>query len=179
MTLKFRFSEAELIKKCLKDDRLAQKELYNKYKDAMYTLAYRITGNHDSSEDILQDTFINVFLNLHSFKGKSTIGAWIKTILIRNAIRNNNLCFIHETIDNVDEKSNLYIDENLTGEYIEQAIMSLDIGYRTVFLLIEVEGYKHKEVSEILNISEGTSKSQLFHAKKQLKKQLSGIYNQS
>lgn len=177
MNLKFRFSEAELIKKCLKEDRLAQKELYNKYKDAMYTLAYRIIGSHDNAEDALQDTFVNVFQNLHSFQGKSTIGAWIKTILIRNAIKNNNASFAHDTLNNIEEKSDLYIDENLTGEYVEQAIMSLDPGYRTVFLLIEVEGYKHREVAEILNISEGTSKSQLFHAKKHLQKQLSEIYN--
>ncbi|OFX89155.1 MAG: hypothetical protein A2W99_01830 [Bacteroidetes bacterium GWF2_33_16] len=176
MNLKLWNSDAELINKCLKQDRLAQKELYDKYKNAMYTLAYRIIGNHDDAEDTLQETFVSVFLNLQSFQGRSTLGAWIKTILIRNAIKCTKASFLHESVNDIEINNEFIIDDNLSGEHIEKAILNLDKGYRTVFLLIEVEGYKHKEVSEILNISEGTSKSQLFHAKKQLQKQLVSMY---
>ncbi len=176
MIVKRKDQELMLIKRCLKNDRRAQQELFNKYKDAMYTLIYRITGNPNSAEDALQESFLNVFLKLDSFKGKSTLGAWIKTICIRNAIRKTKAKFEYQDIIDINEVSELKIDENLPGEAIEKAILNLNDGYRTVFLLIEVEGYKHKEVAEMLNISEGTSKSQLFHAKKQLQKQLHHIY---
>ncbi len=172
MKIKYKNQDISLVKKCLKNDRQAQQELYNRYKDAMYTLAYRIIGSHNDAEDTLQDTFINVFLNLESFKGESTIGAWIKTILIRNAIKKNNSTFQYEDISDIDLESRFNFDDNLTGECIENAILNLDNGYRTVFILSEVEGYKHKEIADILKISEGTSKSQLFHAKKQLRKLL-------
>ncbi len=169
-------SELVLIKKCLKKDRRAQQELFNKYKDAMFTLAYRITGNHDDACDVLQNSFVNIFMKLESFKGNSSLGAWIKTIIVRNAVKKNKTKFTYEDIENVFEQSSLNIDEDLTGQAIEKAILNLDKGYRTVFLLVEVEGYKHKEVAEILNITEGTSKSQLFNAKKHLRKQLQNIY---
>ncbi len=168
--------EFTLIKKCLKKDRRAQQELFNKYKDAMYTLAFRITGNYDDAKDVLQDAFVNVFMKLDTFKGNSTLGAWIKTIVVRTAIKKTNTKFTFENIENISEESSFSIDDNLTGEAIESAILKLDKGYRTVFLLIEIEGYKHREVAEILNISEGTSKSQLFNAKKHLRKQLQSIY---
>ncbi|MBI9069139.1 MAG: RNA polymerase sigma factor [Salinivirgaceae bacterium] len=165
-------SELVLIKLCLSNNRQAQFELFNKYKDAMYTLAYQITGNYNDAEDALQDTFINVFMNLKSFKGESTIGAWIKTILIRNSIKKTKAVFKYDDISEVSISEQFNIDDNLTGETIEKALLELNKGYRTVFVLSEVEGYKHREIAEILGISEGTSKSQLFHAKKQLKKKL-------
>ncbi|MDA3893542.1 MAG: RNA polymerase sigma factor [Salinivirgaceae bacterium] len=150
--------------------------LFNKYKDAMYTLIYRITANPNDAEDALQEAFVNVFMKLDTFKGDSTLGAWIKTICVRTALRKNKTNFKYEDITDFDNESEQLIDENMTGEAIEKAILNLDDGYRTVFLLIEVEGYKHKEVAEMLSISEGTSKSQLFHAKKHLQKQLKHIY---
>jgi RNA polymerase sigma-70 factor (ECF subfamily) len=176
MIVKQNENEQKLIKLCLKNNRLAQKELFDKYKDAMYTLAYRITGNYNNAEDALQDAFINVFMKLDTFKGDSTLGAWIKTIVIRNAIKKTKGNFEYEDVSAITQESELSIDDNLSGKAIEKAILNLNDGYRTVFLLIEVEGYKHKEVAELLNISEGTSKSQLFHAKKQLQKQLQSIY---
>lgn len=175
--MKETLSDINLVEKCLKKDRLAQKTLYNRYKDAMYTLAFRITGSHIDAEDVLQEGFVNVFVSLPSFKGISTIGAWIKTIIVRTAIKKSRPKFYSIEINDSYNDDEFYIDENLTGEYIEQAILSLDPGYRSVFILIEVEGYKHKEVSEMLNISVGTSKSQLFHAKKHLQKSLIKIYN--
>lgn len=168
--------ELKLIKGCLKNDRRSQYELFDKYKDAMYTLIYRITGTHNNAEDALQEAFINIFLKLDTFKGESTLGAWIKTICIRSALKKTKATFDYEDIENINQESLFQIDENLSGIAIEKAIFNLTVGYRTVFTLIEIEGYKHKEVAEILNISEGTSKSQLFNAKKQLQKELQHIY---
>ncbi|MDX1666934.1 MAG: sigma factor, partial [Saprospiraceae bacterium] len=75
-------TESELISACLDRDRLAQRELYERYSQAMYTTAYRISGDFESAKDILQEAFIKVFTKLHQFRGESTLGAWIKTIVV-------------------------------------------------------------------------------------------------
>ncbi len=160
------------MQECIDGKRKSQKRLYDKYKDAMYTLAYRITGNFDDASDTLQDGFVQVFNNLKNFKASSSLGAWIKTIIIRTALRSRQVIFDYEDIEQHNNEHEPPWDENMTGEELEKAILSLSDGYRAVFTLIEIEGYKHHEVAEILKISEGTSKSQLFHAKRLLQKEL-------
>jgi RNA polymerase sigma-70 factor (ECF subfamily) len=170
MTTHIGMTETELIQSCLENDRLAQKSLYDKYKKAMYTLAYRITGDFETANDVLQDAFLKVFKGLASFRGESTLGAWIKTIVVRTAyskLRKENQYF--ESIEDVKPHSQVDWGHYLDAEYLEKAILSLPEGYRTVFVLIEVEGYGHKDVAQMLGISEGTSKSQLFYAKKRLR----------
>jgi RNA polymerase sigma factor (sigma-70 family) len=164
-----RETEIELVEGCVRSDRKAQKRLYYKYCNAMYTIAFRILKNEDDADDALQEAFIQIFKDIRTFRGESTIGAWIKTIVIRTALRKIKKNAFHEEID--DRTLNIPGQQSctLTGEYIEKVIMSLPTGYRTVFLLIEVEGYSHKEVAAMLHISEGTSKSQLFYAKKHLR----------
>lgn len=162
-------NEKALIQQCIANNRNAQRDLFLAYKDAMFTVLYRLLGNVEEAEEALQDGFLRVFSNLSSFQQISTLGAWMKTIFIREALqrlRKNSLVF-----SDVAESENFQcvsFDDSLTGEVIEKAILSLDDGFRTVFLLVEVEGYKHKEVAEMLNINEGTSKSQLSRAKKKL-----------
>jgi RNA polymerase sigma-70 factor (ECF subfamily) len=166
-------TEAELVQSCLKNDRLAQKNLYDKYKKAMYTLAYRITGDFEAANDVLQDAFVKVFRGLNAFRGDSTLGAWIKTIVVRTAysyLRKDKLFL--EPIENLPPGSQVDWGHYLDAEYLEKAILSLPEGYRTVFVLIEVEGYSHKDVAQLLGISEGTSKSQLFYSKKRLRESL-------
>lgn len=149
---------------------MAQRQLFLDYKDAMFTVLYRLLGNVEEAEEALQDGFVKVFTNLTSFQSKSTLGAWMKTIFIREALqRMRKLPPLENAEEHVTDVRSLTFDDALTGEVIEKAILSLDDGFRTVFLLIEVEGYKHKEVASMLNISEGTSKSQLSRAKKKLK----------
>jgi RNA polymerase sigma factor (sigma-70 family) len=164
-----RETEIELVEGCVINDRKAQKRLYYKYCNAMYTIAFRILKNEDDADDALQEAFIQIFKDISTFRRESTIGAWIKTIVIRSALRKLKKNVFTEELD--DKTLNIPDQQScaLTSEYIEKKIMSLPPGYRTVFLLIEVEGYSHKEVAEILNISEGTSKSQLFYAKRHLR----------
>jgi len=167
-------TEQELVRSCLANDRLAQKRLYEKYKQAMYTLAYRITGDFDTANDVLQDAFLNVFRGLKSFRGESTLGAWIKTIVIRAAYKKLKKKPVEEPLDS--QRMGDLVDwgqHSLDSEYLEKAIQSLPEGYRTVFVLIEIEGYAHKEVAEMMNITVGTSKSQLFYAKKKLRTMVS------
>jgi RNA polymerase sigma factor (sigma-70 family) len=161
----------DLIEGCKRNERIAQKRLYYKYCNAMYTISLRMLKNEDDAHDALQDAFIQVFKGIKSFRGESTIGAWIKTIVIRSALSKlkRDIFHVHEEIDERIHSNTDAQSPELSSEYIEKVIMTLPTGYRTVFLLIEVEGYTHKEVAEMLNISEGTSKSQLFSAKKLLK----------
>lgn len=165
-------TEAELITGCLRQDRLAQKELYDRYSRAMYTLAYRITADFDEADDVLQEAFLKVFRNLAGFRRESTLGAWIKTIVVRTALskvrRRPNI----ETFEPHHGADLIDWGHHLDVEYLEKAIKALPDGYRTVFVLIEVEGYSHLEVADMLSISVGTSKSQLFHAKKRLRQSL-------
>ena len=174
MTVHIGMTEHDLVQACLNNDRLAQKKLYDKYKKAMYSLCYRITGDFESANDVLQDAFVKVFRGLPSFRAESTLGAWIKTIVVRTAysyLRKEKIFL--EDLDNLSKPPKVDWGHYLDTEYLEQAILSLPEGYRMVFVLIEIEGYTHKEVAGMLGISEGTSKSQLFYSKKKLREILS------
>ena len=169
-------TEIDLIEGCLTQDPDAQRETYRRYKDAMYTLAYRITGDFDAANDVLQDSFIKVFKHIHSFRRESTFGAWIKTITVRTAyskLRKKKIYF--EDLDGVPDHAAIDWGDFLQAEYLEKAILDLPEGYRAVFTLAEVEGYAHKEIAELLGISVGTSKSQLYHAKRRLREALTAM----
>ncbi len=143
----------------------------------MYTVAYRITGNYDDACDAMQEGFVQIFRDLKNFGGKSTLGAWIKTIIVRAALKRIDNKNRTEELTEINCNEQIYWDDNLTGEELEKAIIKLSPGFRSVFTLIEIEGYSHKEVAEILEISVGTSKSQLYHAKKALQKELAHFVN--
>ncbi len=167
-------SEHELIAGCLAQQRLAQSALYQQYKNAMYTLAWRITNDWGLAAEVLQDAFLLVFHHIGDFQGKSTLGAWIKTIVVRTAIRKVKYRPIpFEALEYNNEEDIIDWGHTLDTDYLEQAIQGLPEGYRAVFILAEMEGYNHKEIGAALGIAEGTSKSQLFHAKKRLREQLS------
>jgi RNA polymerase sigma-70 factor (ECF subfamily) len=169
--------ERELVHGCTRNDRIAQRDLYHKYCDAMFTIAYRIVNNRDDAHDALQDAFIQVFRDIGQYRFDSTLGAWIKTIVVRTSLRllskNRNLAFAD--MDEAKSDEMILIPDTLDSEYLEKIILSLPDGYRTVFLLTEVEGYTHEETAKMLGISAGTSKSQLHHAKKMLKNRISAM----
>jgi RNA polymerase sigma factor (sigma-70 family) len=167
-------TEHQLIQGCRANDRNVQRLLYDRYKRAMFTLAYRVTGDWGAAEEVLQDAFMQVFKHLADFEGRSTLGAWIKTIVVRMAIshaRRSKPRFepieFHPANEELD-----WGHSPMDVEYLERAIQNLSEGYRMVFVLAEIEGLPHKEIGEMLGISEGTSKSQLFYAKKRLREML-------
>ena len=174
-TAKISPEEVQMIKGCLKNRRKDQKALYMKYCDAMYTTAFRITSSKDTANDVLQEAFIKVFKNLGAFRMESSLGAWIKTIVVRTAVKNISAEPLHHYPFPVDDNIFVEMPVAFNGEIIEKAILSLPNGYRTVFLLVMVEGYGHKEVAEMLDISVGTSKSQLYYAKKALQKEINRL----
>ncbi len=171
MSFTISMTEAELIDSCIANDRKAQKDLYDRYKQAMYTIAYRITGSFEEAEEVLQDAFLSIFRNLSKFRRESTLGAWIKTIVVRTALKKVKKKVYFEPIEDYHQREDFinWGTTSLDTDYLEKAINSLPEGYRAVFVLVEIEGYPHKEIAKMLNISEGTSKSQLFHAKKKLR----------
>lgn len=166
--------EQKIIAACKANDRLAQQLLYNRYANAMFTISYRITKDKELAADVLQEAFVRVFQYIYSFRGESTLGAWIKTIVVRSAlaILKKEKKELSYDIDEVNESpTNIHFAHDI--DYLESAILSLPSGYRTVFLLIEVEGYTHQDVADLLGVSVGTSKSQLFYAKKRLRELIS------
>lgn len=157
-----------LILSCLNNDRKAQKQLYDNYKDALYTITVRIVGDYDSANDLLQETFIDAFKKLHTLKEKKYFYSWIRQILVRKSY-----AFIKNKKETNDISSIEYklADHNnpLDIDYIENAILKLPVKSRTVFIMSEIEGFSHKEIAQTMEISIGTSKSQLNYAKTKLK----------
>ena len=157
--------EKTLISDCLAGERVAQKKLYHLYCKAMYTLAFRITKNHELTNDCLQDAFLEVFVKLHTYKGTGTLGSWIKTIVIRKATKS----IVYETrygrMDELKEEP-MVPYQTFSSQILEKAIQDLPSSARTIFTLVEMEGYKHTECAELLQISAGTSRTQLHYAKK-------------
>lgn len=166
-----------LIERCRTGQRDAQFELYKLYARAMYNTALRMVQNAHDAEDILQSIFIEVFTKLDSFRYESSIGAWIKRITINkciNFLKSRKLAFQELTagIDR-EEPEATEQEQPLSVERINRAINELPDGYRVVFSLYAVEGYDHEEISQILGVSEATSKSQYSRAKARLREVLS------
>ncbi len=142
----------------------------------MYSTAYRIIGNHDDTKDVLQEAFLKVFKNIDSFRQECPLAGWIKTIVVRESIgklrKEKRFDDLEEgQFDQIVAPVNLF-----DGAYLEKVILSLPPRCRSVFLLIEVEGFSHKETAKLLEISEGTSKSQLHRSKEILQKKLASMY---
>jgi RNA polymerase sigma-70 factor (ECF subfamily) len=164
--------EREIVEGCIQNDRKMQKALFDRYKAAMYSTALRIVGDIDTAQDVLQEAFIDIFETIENYRFESTLGAWIKTIVVRKAISKLKVIRQFESLDAVEKVETPQNDFDFAAVDLEKAIQSLPESARAVFLLIEVEGYKHKEVAEMLGITEGTSKSQLNYSKKLLQKRL-------
>lgn len=166
--------EATLIEGCINNDRHAQKALYEKYCNAMFTVSYRILNNRELANDSLQEAFIKIFKNISQFEGRSSLGAWIKQIVVRSCLLSikKEEKYVLSKNDIEKTREEIFFPDTYTSKHIEKVILSLPQGYRTVFLLVEVEGYTHKEAAELMGISVGTSKSQLYHAKKELRNKL-------
>lgn len=163
----------KIVEKCIRGNRQAQFELYRLYSKAMYNICLRMVKNQLDAEDILQNSFVDVFSKLDTFRFQSSVGAWIKRIVINNCINHlkKRKIFFEELeprhANILDEP--MFDDEKLNVEFINQAIYELPDGYRIVFTLYMLEGYDHKEIAQILSISEATSKSQYSRAKRKIK----------
>lgn len=158
-----------LIPLCLERDRAAQKQLYDNYKDNLYTIAFRLTDDMALASDVLQETFIEAFKSLVNLKEHKYFHSWIKQILVRKTYR---LLKKEQPKVSLDTVKEIEFRAESDIAYIEKAIQSLPVKSRTVFVMTEIEGFSHKEIAETMNISVGTSKSQLNYAKTKLKELL-------
>jgi len=163
----------ELIEKSKLGERSAQYNLYKHYVDAMYNVAMRMTRTKQDAEDIIQESFIDAFKNLTSFRYESTFGAWLKRIVVNKSI--NHLKFkkipvvpleseLYKITDDIVESDNEILD-------IKKIIKAIDLlpnGFQQIINLYLVEGYDHTEIGEILGITTSTSKSQYHRAKKKI-----------
>lgn len=157
-----------IIEKCIKGDIKAQFRLYKMYSKAMYNIAIRILNNKMDTEDILQETFITAFSRLDELHNEKALGSWLKRIVINNCIshiRSQKVDF--EDIDDYKigkEDDNYELDDSIDPTLIHKAIKELPDGCRTVLVLYALENYKHREIAEMLEISESTSKTQYRRA---------------
>lgn len=164
----------ELIERSKEGSRKAQKQLYQLYSKAMYNICVRYMNNTAEAEDMLQESFTEVFLKLHTFRYESAFGAWIKRIVVNKCIneikrRKADLVYTDQVADSTADDEFVNNDEiQFEVSRVYEAIQQLADGYRVIISLYLLEGYDHKEIAQIMNIKESTSKSQYMRAKKKV-----------
>jgi RNA polymerase sigma-70 factor (ECF subfamily) len=166
-------TEEAILLGCLKNQAAAQRELYNRYSPKMLAVCYRFAHNREDAEDMLQEGFIKVFSQIHTFQNKGAFEGWIRRIIVHTCINNlkKNKRF-NERVD-ILHASSLQVREEsvpsiVQAKQIVDCIRILPIGYRTVLNLYAIEGYSHKEIGSMLDIEESTSRSQYTRAKQML-----------
>lgn len=174
----------DIIKACIKGNRVAQNRLYQFFADKMYGVCLRYAENEDEAKDILQDGFIKVFLKLKQFNNKGSFEGWIRRIIVNTALekfRDKNYLFAVNMAAEYEasDKSYNHILSELSANDLLKLIQDLSPQYRMVFNLYAIEGYSHKEICEKLNIKEGTSKSNLSRAREILKEKVNKQYSVS
>ncbi len=159
----------QLIEGCVNNNREAQYKLYNLMSGKMFAVCLRYAKNREAAEDILQDGFVKVFTNIEKFRGDGSFEGWVRRIIVNTAVEYYRKSAKMYPVVNVDDvnKDLPWQDtgDNLELEDVMNMINNLSTGYRTIFNLYVVEGYSHKEIADMLQINEGTSKSQLARAR--------------
>jgi len=166
-------TEEAILHGCLKNEAAAQRELYNRYSPKMLAVCYRFAHNREDAEDMLQEGFIKVFSQMHTFQSKGAFEGWIRRIIVHTCINNlkknkrfnESLDIVHAHGVQVREES---VPSIVQAKQVVECIRLLPIGYRTVLNLYAIEGYSHKEISDMLDIEESTSRSQYTRAKQML-----------
>jgi len=172
------FSEKEIIDGCIKNDRKMQKELYKKFASRMFSICLRYAKSREEAQDILQEGFMKVYTKINQFSGEHSFEGWLKRIFANTSIthyKTNLKYYYQDDITEIKESETLHFnadDCEYSHEELLGVIESLSDGYRMVFNLFAIEGFKHKEIAEMLGIDETTSKSQFFRARKLIQKKL-------
>lgn len=163
------YDDEELINGCCRGDRKFQRKLYEHFSKKMFVVCLRYTKERQEAEDILQDSFVKIFNNIKNFRRESSLNNWIKRIVINTALNHQrNKLYLYPMVDVenlplVDEKELIMSDYNFQD--LLKIIQELPSGCQVIFNLHAIEGYQHKEIAAMLNIAEGTVKSQYSRAK--------------
>lgn len=165
--------ELQLIEGCKGQDRKSQQLVYEKYARVMYGICLRYSSDKETAQDLLQDGFIKVFMNINSFENKGSFEGWMKRIFVNLALENirkdKTKKLYSDDIENISDID--IVDETegdvdgITEDELLKMVQELPQGYRSVFNLYVIEDYSHKEISEMLGIAEGTSRSQYIRAR--------------
>lgn len=166
-------TEQAIIAGCLQNDAAAQRELYNRFSPKMLSVCYRFAPNREDAEDMLQEGFIKVFTQIHTFQNKGAFEGWIRRIIVHTCINflkkhkkfNESLDISYTNTVHVKEET---VPSIMQARQIIECIRLLPVGYRTVLNLYALEGYSHKEIGIMLDIEESTSRSQYTRAKAML-----------
>lgn len=171
-------SDFDLARAASIGDRNAFEELYHRHHRRVYSLCLRMTANPSEAEDLTQDVFIQLFRRISSYRGEAAFSTWLHRLTVNQVLmrlRKKDIKFEITTPDgelpiNAEENSGIStIPPFVDSIALERAVTQLPTGYRTVFVLHDVEGYEHEEIANLLNITVGTSKSQLHKARMKLR----------
>ncbi len=174
--------EKELIGQAIENNRHAQQQLYSKFSPKMLSVCRQYIKDIQQAEDIMITAFMKVFTNLKNFEHKGSFEGWIRRIIVNECISfirvQKKVLFIEDNANlGRDEESFNNIESKFSVDDIQFFIDQLPDGYKMIFNLYAIEGFKHKEIAEMLKINEGTSKSQLSHARKILQEQIAKLKN--
>lgn len=169
-------SDEELIQGCIKGKDAFQYELYKRYSPKMFGVCLRYCASREEAEDVLQDGFIKVFKKIDSFRFTGSFEGWIRRIMVHTAIRNKYITLRAHEVNTLEGVEHPALDEKVTSKLMMMDLMKLvnelPQGYKIVFNLFAVEGYSHKEIAEMLEIQEATSRSQYLRARQFLREKL-------
>jgi RNA polymerase sigma-70 factor (ECF subfamily) len=180
LTINLTHTEESFIKACIAKDGIALKKLYEDYYPSVYPLCRRYANTEDDALDILHDGFIKIFRNIDKYQIGTSLAAWINRIIVNTAIDYYRRESRRRVIDIEDAKNVIFdsddIISKISAEEIIELLQKLTPAYRSVFNLYVIEGYSHKELAEVLNITESTSRSNLVKARTKLKELLAIKY---
>lgn len=173
-----------LLQLCLKGNQRAQMEVYNRYYKAMYNTAHRIVKDRAEAEDIMQESFLNAFTKLHSFKGNVAFGAWLKKIVINKSLvsyrnrKKKNEVSLNDTLYKVrdnDVAEAIDVDTEQLAQQVLTAMKSLKENYRVSLTLHLIEGYDYEEICGLMDISYANCRTMISRAKESLRKKLDPV----
>ena len=163
----------QLIHDCKNNDTKAQEQLYRLFSSKLFAICLKYSRNYAEAEDNLQDGFLIIFDKIHQYNFKGSFEGWIKRIMINNVLQQyRKVTFLELTTENISEEPEVEIDESVSLEFLMKIIQELPDRYRLVFNLYVIDGYSHGDIAEMLEISTGTSKSNLSRARMILKEKI-------
>jgi len=173
--------EQQIVAGCKKNESWAREKLYELYAPAMLGVCVRYVGDSEKAKDILHDGFIKIFRKINTYSGEGSLGGWMRRIFVTTALEFLRDDYFQGYMDITDyeeriETVEISVVEKLSAEEILKCISELPKGYQLVFNMYAIEGYSHAEIAKILNIKEGTSRSQFAHARQLLQNKIQKLH---